>query len=167
MRLKTFILSLTAAAGLWACQSNSAPAAEEGAAEKAEYQEFGASISPDNAMSFDDMLTKLAGADSVEVKVRARVDAVCQAKGCWMDLSNGNDATAMKVRFKDYGFFVPKDISGRDVIVQGYAYRSVTPVDELKHLAQDAGKTQEEIEAITEPKEELKFLASGVLLLEQ
>ena len=51
--------------------------------------------------------------------------------------------------------------------MQGYAYRSVTPVDELKHLAQDAGKTQEEIEAITEPKEELKFLASGVLLLEQ
>jgi hypothetical protein len=39
-------------------------------------------------------------------------------------------------------------------------------VEELKHLAEDAGKSKEEIEAITEPKEELKFLATGVLLLD-
>jgi len=70
------------------------------------------------------------------------------------------------VKFKDYGFFVPKDIAGQEVIMEGKAYREVTAVDELRHLAQDAGKPQEEIEKITEPKVELKFMASGVLLLD-
>jgi Domain of unknown function (DUF4920) len=70
------------------------------------------------------------------------------------------------VQFKDYGFFMPKDISGRKVVMQGYAFKALTPVDELKHYAEDEGKLKEEIEAITEPKEEIKFLASGVLLLD-
>jgi hypothetical protein len=39
-------------------------------------------------------------------------------------------------------------------------------VDDLKHFAEDEGKTPEEIAKITEPKEELKFLASGVKILE-
>jgi hypothetical protein len=72
----------------------------------------------------------------------------------------------MVVQFKDYGFFVPKDIAGRQVVIEGYAYRAVTPIEDLKHYAEDAGKSQEEIDAITEPKEELKFLASGVILLD-
>ena len=72
----------------------------------------------------------------------------------------------MMVRFKDYGFFVPKDIAGRKVIITGKAYREVTPIEELRHYAEDAGKSKEEIAAITESKEELKFLATGVVLLD-
>ncbi|MEN0048567.1 MAG: DUF4920 domain-containing protein, partial [Bacteroidota bacterium] len=70
-------------------------------------------------------------------------------------------------KFKDYGFFVPKDISGRQVIMEGYAYREVTPVEELRHYAKDDGMSEEEIAAITEPEEEFKFMASGVILLEE
>lgn len=62
---------------------------------------------------------------------------------------------------------MPKDIKGRKVIMEGYAYKLVTPVEELRHYAEDEGKSKEEIEAITEPLEELKFMASGVLLLER
>jgi len=51
--------------------------------------------------------------------------------------------------------------------MEGHAFKETTPVEELRHYAEDAGKPQEEIEAITEPKEEVKFLASGVLLLEE
>jgi hypothetical protein len=71
----------------------------------------------------------------------------------------------MFVKFKDYGFFMPKDIAGREVIMEGTAYREVVSVDELKHLAKDAGKSEEEIAKITEPKEELQFLAHGVILV--
>jgi hypothetical protein len=81
--------------------------------------------------------------------------------------SDDPDAEPIMVRFKDYGFFMPKDIAGRKVIMDGYAFVEETPVDELRHYAEDAGKSQEEIEAITEPKKETKFLASGVLLLEE
>jgi hypothetical protein len=43
---------------------------------------------------------------------------------------------------------------------------SETSVEELRHYAEDAGKSQEEIEAITEPKKTYSFVADGVLLKE-
>lgn len=129
--------------------------------------QFGETITAAGAISYDELLQSLTGKDSLQTKVQATVSAVCQAKGCWMTLvSTTADKPEMMVKFKDYGFFVPKDIAGRQVIMQGVAYREVTPVDELRHYAEDAGKSAAEIAAITQPKEELKFMASGVLLLD-
>jgi len=89
-----------------------------------------------------------------------------QAKGCWINIVSEDAAKpSMFVKFKDYGFFMPKDIAGKEVIMEGYAFKEVTSVDELRHYAEDEGKSKEEIAAITEPVEELKFMASGVLLL--
>lgn len=104
-------------------------------------------------------------ADTVRTTVRGTVNEVCQAKGCWMTVAAGDDAEMM-VKFRDYGFFMPKDISGREVILNGIAFYEVTPVDELRHYAEDAGKKAEQIALITEPKRELKFLADGVQLIQ-
>lgn len=110
----------------------------------------------------------MQGQDSVAIKIQGTVQEVCQVKGCWMLIaSESSKNEPVMVRFKDYGFFMPKDIAGREVVMDGFAFREVTPVDELRHYAEDAGKSREEIEAITKPKEELKFLASGVLLLDE
>ncbi len=129
---------------------------------------FGESITPKGALAYADLQREMAGKDSLWVKVSGTVAEVCQVKGCWMNLTAGSEESApLFVQFKDYGFFMPKDIAGREVIMEGYAYRDVTSVEDQRHFAEDAGKTAEEIEAITEPKEELKFLASGVLLLEE
>ena len=68
------------------------------------------------------------------------------------------------VKFKDYGFFVPKTLADVEVVVSGRAYVSKTSVEDLKHFAQDAGKPQEEIDAITEPELSLDFMADGVLV---
>ena len=68
------------------------------------------------------------------------------------------------IRFKDYSFFVPKNAAGQKAIVQGNLSKTVTSVDELKHYAQDEGKSQEEIDAITEPVVELKLMAEGVII---
>ena len=56
------------------------------------------------------------------------------------------------------------DCEGQDVIMQGKAFKEITPIEELRHYAEDAGKSEEEIAAITQPKEEYKFMASGVFL---
>ena len=129
-------------------------------------QYFGDQISEKKAISYEKLLKKMKKSDSLQVKVVGTVESVCQMKGCWMTIvSEDEDKPAMMVRFKDYGFFVPKDISGQKVIMKGYAYKEVTPVDELRHYAEDAGKSKEEIAGITEPKEEFKFMASGVILL--
>jgi hypothetical protein len=104
--------------------------------------------------------------DSINTKIIAKVNSVCQAKGCWMKVELDNEIEAM-VKFKDYGFFMPKDISGKQVVMNGIAFVNEVPVDELRHYAEDAGKTEEEIAAITKPKRTYSFLADGVLLPEE
>lgn len=130
-------------------------------------QTFGAEITADDAVSFDELITMVADKDSVRTKVRATVESVCQTKGCWMNLvsAEGQNDPSVFVKFKDYGFFVPKDISGKEVIIEGVAYREVTSVEELRHYAEDEGKSEEEIAQITEAEEELKFMADGVIIL--
>ena len=128
-------------------------------------QSFGKEITMDGAKALAEMQAELGDADSLRVKVKGKVTAVCQMKGCWMTLTDDNFPEEIMVRFEDYGFFMPKTIAGRTVIADGIVYKTVTSVEELRHYAEDAGKSKKEINAITEPKEELRFLASGVLLL--
>lgn len=155
---------------LFACnqiETSEAGSSDTAEAQAAESGEFGAPFEAKEVMSYDQLLAKMNAADSLQAIVQGKVEAVCQAKGCWMNISSEQaKQEQMVVKFKDYGFFVPKDIAGREVIMKGKAYREVTPVDELRHLAEDAGKSAEEIAAITDPKVELKFMADGVKLLE-
>lgn len=126
-------------------------------------QFFGESFALSDIASFTDMLSLVQEKDSAILTVEALVTEVCQKKGCWMNLTDSyEDQDPMMVRFKDYGFFVPKDLAGRQVVVRGKVYREMTPVDELRHYAEDAGKSEDEIAAITQPREEIKFLATGV-----
>ena len=132
------------------------------------YQSFGAQINDQNVITKDEMVEKyknLNVGDTVDVKFTSKVNSVCQAKGCWMRLDLG-DAESF-VKFKDYGFFMPKDIAGQEVIVEGKAFVEETSVEDLKHFAMDAGKTQEEVDAITEPELTFSFISSGVLIPEK
>ena len=99
-------------------------------------------------------------------KFKASVTDVCQVKGCWMKLDIGNDREVM-VNFKDYGFFVPKDIVGKNVLVNGEAYKRTISIGELKHYAQDRGDSQEVINSITRPEEIFSLTANGVEILSQ
>ncbi|MBK9017868.1 MAG: DUF4920 domain-containing protein [Saprospiraceae bacterium] len=101
-------------------------------------QTFGEAITTDGAVSMSEMVGKLQGVDSVQVKVKGKVESVCQVKGCWVNLHD-EQAGDMFVKFKDYGFFLPKDIAGREVVMEGYAFRETTSVEDLKHYAEDEG----------------------------
>lgn len=128
---------------------------------------YGAGVSADaEPMSYADFMAKFEGTDSLATVVTGEVLEVCQNKGCWMTLSAPGVADAgINVRFKDYGFFMPKTLSGQQVVVEGVAKRTMTSVDDLQHYAKDAGKSADEIAAITEPKEEIEFTATGVRVL--
>lgn len=117
-----------------------------------------------SAVSLETFETMMEENNGIEnTMLTATVAEVCQAKGCWMNISLNNGET-MKVKFKDYAFFVPKDIAGSEVIIEGKAFTDTTSVEELRHYAEDAGKSQAEIDSITEPKIGYRFLASGVAI---
>lgn len=128
---------------------------------------FGDKITEDGAISYDQLLVKLETVDSLDnVKIKGKIDGVCQAKGCWMNIVSETDPNkeSIFVKFKDYGFFMPLDASGSTAIMEGKVYKEETSVDELRHYAEDEGKTADEIAMITEPVTELKFMAHGVII---
>ena len=113
------------------------------------------------------MMDKYQGlqvSDTLNTRFKAEVTEVCQAKGCWMRVKLKDGEQAM-VRFKDYGFFVPKDIAGRQVVLNGQAFIEEMSVEDQQHFARDGGKSDEEIAAMAEPKKTYGFVADGVLIL--
>ena len=77
---------------------------------------------------------------------------------------NIGDNKVMKVHFKDYSFFLPKDAGGKTVFIEGLAFTETTSIAELKHYAEDGGKTKEEIEKIIQPETNITFEANGAIL---
>lgn len=130
------------------------------------YASYGAKISSENALNKAQIAEKyaaLAEGDTTSVKFEAPINAVCASKGCWMRLDITEEEQVF-VKFKDYGFFVPTDIKEGEAIVQGKAYLEEVSVEELRHMAEDGGKSKEEIAVITKPQRELRFMAEGVLI---
>ncbi|RKF04361.1 uncharacterized protein DUF4920 [Tenacibaculum lutimaris] len=134
--------------------------------QKIEYASFGEKITDADAISADEMRAKfknLKAGDTLNVKFASTINEVCKKKGCWMKLDLGEEQESM-VRFKDYGFFMPLNADAKEVVVNGKAYVTEISVDELQHYAKDAGKSEEEIAQITEPKYTYAFEADGVLM---
>ena len=130
------------------------------------YQSFGDVITEENALSSEEVYAQmkvLQVGDTLPVKFTATIKEVCTSKGCWMKLPL-NEAEETMVRFKDYGFFMPLDSEGKEVIVEGLAFVKQTSVAELQHYAKDAGKSTQEIANIKEPETTFAFEAKGVLL---
>lgn len=117
----------------------------------------------DNAVEVSTLPQLLAGYDSINCKLKGEISAVCQQKGCWMSMAV-SETEKMHIKFKDYGFFVPMNAGGHQAIVDGIAYVDTVSVAQLKHRAEDAGKTTEEIDAIDQPKIEYTFVAKGVII---
>ena len=90
---------------------------------------------------------------------------VCPKKGCWMNVKVNTDTVFVK--FKDYGFFVPKTgIQGKKVLMSGEIFKDTISVERLKHYAEDAKKSKTEIDLITEPEYKINMIATGVAIEE-
>jgi hypothetical protein len=98
-------------------------------------------------------------------KVKGLVTGVCQKKGCWMQLGSNSSEKELFVKFKEYGVFMPFDLTGKEVVVEGIAAMETTSVQMLKHYAMDAGASDEEIAQITQPETEFNFVSTGVVVL--
>ena len=76
------------------------------------------------------------------VKVRGKVQRACTKKGCWMELRLDGVEQGVRVRFKDYGFFVPTDSAGCDAVVEGQIVVSTLAEADAKHLEGEGAKIQ-------------------------
>jgi hypothetical protein len=137
---------------------------------------YGVEITTDGGVALSELLAKVKNEEdateldlgegnmvkAVTTKVEGEVSEVCKKAGCWLKLAT-EDGQEIFIT-TNHDFFVPVDIVGKTVVVDGQAYKSVTTVDELRHYAEDEGKSAEEIAKITEPVTEYKLLAKGLVI---
>lgn len=97
------------------------------------------------------------------VLVRGTITDVCMKKGCWLVVTD--NAGTMRVTFKDYGFFVPKDSHERTVYLQGVVKREMIEEDVAKHYAEES-KNGPKPEEITGPQSVITMVADGVMIVE-
>jgi len=147
--------------GISACKTSVKPVISEDGSKSY----FGEKIKGDGAITVDELQSRLTKESEIDATVKGTIETVCLVKGCWMNIVSESGASVF-VKFKDYGFFMPMDSQTKEVIMKGKGFNELTSVDELRHYAEDEGKSAAEIAAITEPKSELKFVADGVILLE-
>ena len=123
---------------------------------------FGKRIDYVDVKDYDVIKNKILELKSTDVKIQGKILSSCPMKGCWMKMNVNNDT--ILVRFKDYGFFVPLNADGRMATFEGWAYKEVLSIEELKHYAFDANQTEEEIAAILSPEVSYTFMANGVII---
>jgi DNA-directed RNA polymerase subunit F len=126
---------------------------------------YGEKVVVTGAVPITEVAQKLTETDKIETKFTAKVLDVCPKKGCWIKLQVGENSTAF-VKMKDYGFFVPLAAIGKTVVIDGELKIKTTSVAELKHYAEDAKKSKEEIDAITKPEKEIRVMAKGITVVE-
>ncbi len=165
---KYFLLFMSSGILLCACENSAEKkgdaAGEEVAVTSTTDSTYGEAFTPEGVISVSEFNTQMSGIDSLDnVVVKGELSEVCQKMGCWVKIKN-EDGEDIFVKFKGHDFFVPKDYAGKHAIIKGKATREITPVDELQHYLEDAGASEEEIAAVTEPKEELRIEATGIIV---
>ncbi len=126
---------------------------------------YGKTITADKAIDVT-ALSKALITDSVyRGRVTGKVVEVCTKKGCFMKIAR-KDASPIMIRFADYAYFMPQNIVGKTVVVEGKANVNETSIARLQHYAADAGKSKDEIAKITQSKKDIEIMADGVLVID-
>lgn len=118
-----------------------------------------------DALTVQEMLTQFnANKDQSIFTFKSELSGVCLTAGCWVSIDKGNGETFM-VRFKDHFTIPTKTKIGTSAYIHGRAHIDTVSVEMLKHFAEDAGKSKDEIAKITEPTFEMGFEADGITLV--
>jgi hypothetical protein len=124
-------------------------------------QQFGAEFTiEDEPVALAAALENADATAGKSIKVAAKLDKVCKKKGCWFTLAGEGIETTVRVRMKDYGFFVPRNADGAEAIAEGVLEKKVIPQAEAQHYADESG-TKEKVEG---DQTEYHFIATAVHL---
>lgn len=95
--------------------------------------------------------------------LEGKISDVCQLKGCWLMLSEGD--RSIRIKFEGYSFFVPKDSRGKKARVEGRLLRETLSEEIARHYAEEQS-VKTDLSQIRGPRRVVTFEASGVEILD-
>lgn len=121
---------------------------------------YGEALSNDvDERSLDDILE--GGIPNELILVSARAIDVSPDDGSWMTVES-DSGIVVRVVMKGHSFSVPSSLIGKEVLIYGRLLRHVITEDDRKHIAQEHGATQTEIDSISGDAIEYLLTATGV-----
>jgi hypothetical protein len=122
----------------------------------------GAAISPDaKPVALTAVLEKPADYTKAPVLIEGFVEAACQTRGCWMQITPESGKAGMRVTFKDYAFFVPLDSKGMTARMEGTVSVKTLSKADVDHLVGEGAKLNRNADGTAN---EVSFVATGVEL---
>jgi len=124
---------------------------------------FGKPLSIKKPVSLQEAIQQPAKYQDQKVLLEGKISDVCQMKGCWLMLSDGE--RAIRIKFEGYSFFVPKDSRGKKVRAEGRLIQETLSEDTARHYAAEQS-TKSDPSEIKGPQRVVTFEATGVAILD-
>jgi len=124
---------------------------------------FGKPLSLKKTLRLQEALQQPSKYQNQKVLLEGKISDVCQMKGCWLMLSDGE--RAIRIKFEGYSFFVPKDSRGKKVRAEGRLIQETLSEDMARHYAAEQS-TQSDLSEIKGPQRVVTFEAIGVVILD-
>jgi hypothetical protein len=86
-------------------------------------------------VSISDLASDSAQYLNTPFTLKTRIAKVCQKKGCFF-IAQQNEHV-FRVSFKDYGFFIPTDSSGKTVLLNGELIQKEISEEQAAHFSAD------------------------------
>ena len=120
---------------------------------------FGEPFTDAKTVALGEVISNVEKYSGKALKVEGKVEGVCQERGCWLVVRDGK--SEMRVTFKDYSFFVPKDSAGKRVTLEGLVVKKTISEDHAKHYAEESGGKVDP-STIKGPQDVITMVATGV-----
>jgi hypothetical protein len=113
---------------------------------------FGAEPSEREVVALATIMAEPARFEGQVVKTEGAIAQVCQRMGCWMEITAQEGGQAVRVPMAGHSFFLPRDVAGRQAVVEGTV--AVAALDEAtaEHLRAEGAHATDQalsIEATT------------------
>ncbi|MFC3094889.1 DUF4920 domain-containing protein [Alteromonas sediminis] len=105
--------------------------------------------------SLSALMTEPEKKEGEDVRITTRIAKVCQKKGCFFIAQEGEHI--IRVSFKDYGFFIPTDTSGKTVELIGKLVKKTLSNEQATHFNEDLGGNN-----VMKPGDVFELVASSV-----
>lgn len=128
-----------------------------------ESRHFGAPFGDTRTVVLADALAKPETFKDAAVRLEGTITDVCQKEGCWLVITDGT--RSMRIHMKGHAFAVPKDISGRKVVVEGMVEVKTIPEAMARHLAEES-KSGPDPATIKGDQTIVRMMATGVELVD-